>query len=117
MTSNASSVMAKYLNIWLHQAICSRINRPCNFASYKLHFPFFVSPCLQFLDNSFSNRDQTVPYPNSTPTATQPSQSTEYDSALIPNDPAAIRLSKPLHFPNFSGYAPRSRATISQPSL
>jgi hypothetical protein len=59
---------------------------------------------------------QTVPYPNSTPTATQPSQSTEYDSAWILNDPTATRLRKPFHLQNFSGYAPRSRAAISSPS-
>jgi chromosome segregation ATPase len=48
MTSNASSVIAKYLNIWLCQAICSRtIGRLCNFVFYKLHFPFSVSPCSQ----------------------------------------------------------------------
>jgi hypothetical protein len=117
MISDASSVIAKYLNFWLCQTICScMIDRPCNFVYHKLHFPFFVSSCLQFLDNPFSNSSQTVPYPNSTPTATQPIQSTEYDSAWIPNDPTAIRLRKPLHLPNFSRYAPRSGATISLPS-
>jgi hypothetical protein len=49
MISDTSSVNAKYLNIWLSQAICSRmIDRLCNFVYHKLHFPFSVSPCLQF---------------------------------------------------------------------
>jgi hypothetical protein len=33
------------------------------------------------LDDLFSSYGQTVLYPNNTPTATQPSQLTEYDSA------------------------------------
>jgi hypothetical protein len=116
MILDASSVIAKYLNIWLRQTICNRmIDRPCNFVYHKLHFPFSVSFCLQFLDDPFSNSGQIVPYPNSTPTATQSSLSTEYNSAWIPNDPTVIRLRKPLHLQNFSGYAPRSRATISLP--
>jgi hypothetical protein len=49
MISEASSVIAKYLNIWLCQEICSRmIDRPCNFVYHKLHFPCSVSPRLQF---------------------------------------------------------------------
>jgi hypothetical protein len=49
MISDASSVIAKYLNIWLCQATSNRmIDRPCNFVYHELHFPFFVSPCLQF---------------------------------------------------------------------
>jgi hypothetical protein len=46
MTSNASNAIAKYLNIWLCQTICSRtIDRLCNFAFNKPQFPFSVSPC------------------------------------------------------------------------
>jgi hypothetical protein len=46
MTSGASSVITKYLNIWLCQVICSRtIDRLCNFAFNKLCFPFSVSSC------------------------------------------------------------------------
>jgi hypothetical protein len=37
MISDASSVISKYLSIWLYQTICSRmIHRPCNFAHHKL---------------------------------------------------------------------------------
>jgi hypothetical protein len=35
------------LNIWLYWAMYNQINRPCNLAFYKLHFLFFVLPCLQ----------------------------------------------------------------------
>jgi hypothetical protein len=46
MISDASSVISKYLNIWLHQTICSRmIYRACNFVYHKFHFPLFVLPC------------------------------------------------------------------------
>jgi hypothetical protein len=49
MISDASSVISKYLNIWLYQAICSRmIDRTCNFVYHKLHFPLSVSLCSQF---------------------------------------------------------------------
>jgi hypothetical protein len=46
--SNASSVIAKYLNIWLYYAMYNRMNRPCNLAFYKLHFLSSALPCLQF---------------------------------------------------------------------
>jgi DNA repair ATPase RecN len=46
MTSGASSVIAKYLNISFCHVICSRtIDRLCNFAFNKLCFPFSVSSC------------------------------------------------------------------------
>jgi hypothetical protein len=49
MILDASSVISKYLNIWLCQTICSRmIDRSCNIVYHKFHFPFSVSPCLQF---------------------------------------------------------------------
>jgi hypothetical protein len=47
--SDASSVIAKYLNIKLYQTICRwMIDRLCNFVYHKLHFPFYFSTCLQF---------------------------------------------------------------------
>jgi hypothetical protein len=45
MILDASSVISKYLNIWLHQTICSRIiYRPCNFVYHKFHFSLSVLP-------------------------------------------------------------------------
>jgi hypothetical protein len=52
--SDASSVIAKYLNIWPGQTIFSwMIDHPCNFVYHELHFPFSFSSCLQFLDDPF----------------------------------------------------------------
>jgi hypothetical protein len=46
MISEASSVISKYLNIWLCQTICNRmIYRPCNFVHHKFHFPLSALPC------------------------------------------------------------------------
>jgi hypothetical protein len=52
--SDASSLIAKYLNIWLCETICSwMIDRPCNFVYHELHFPLSVSSYLQFLNDPF----------------------------------------------------------------
>jgi hypothetical protein len=46
MISDASSVITKYLNIWLCQTTCSRIiNHLCNSVYHKFHFPFSIFPC------------------------------------------------------------------------
>jgi hypothetical protein len=62
MISDASSVISKYLGIWLYQTICSRmVYRPCSFAHHKLYFPIFILPYFsEQLYDSFGNSGQTV---------------------------------------------------------
>jgi hypothetical protein len=55
MISDVSSVIAKYLNIWLYQAICSRmIDHLCNFV-YKPHFSISCLTLFVILDDPFGN--------------------------------------------------------------
>jgi hypothetical protein len=55
MISDASSVISKYLNIWLCQAICSwMIDRLCNFV-YKPHFSISCLTLFAILDDPFGN--------------------------------------------------------------
>jgi hypothetical protein len=73
MISDASSVISKYLGIWLYQTFCNwMVHRPCNFAHQKLYFPIFASPYFseQLLDDSFNNPSQIVLDMNSIPTVT-----------------------------------------------
>jgi hypothetical protein len=79
--SNASNVIAKYLTFSCTEQCVTELTVLVTFAFYKLHFPFLCMILFATLDDLFSNHGQIVLYPNSTPTATQPSQSTEYDSA------------------------------------
>jgi hypothetical protein len=63
MISDASSVISKYLSIWVYQTFCIRmVHHPCSFAHHKLYFPIFVLPYFseQLLDDSFGNSGQIV---------------------------------------------------------